>query len=225
MKWDILSLFPNFFKSPLEVSMLKRAQDKGLLTINQVDIRSFAIGKSRQVDDRPYGGGPGMVLMAQPVVAAIRSVKNSKSHVIYLSPQGKPLNAKKCANLAKNEHVILLCGHYEGVDERAIKMEVDEEVSIGDYVLTSGAPAALVLLDAVSRFIPGVIGNEEATRLDSFENGLFEPPLYTRPPIVEGHEVPQVLSQGNHKRIRAWREEKAKEKTKYVRPDLQPEIA
>lgn len=223
MRWDILSLFPKYFKSPFEVSMLKRAQNKGLLEINLVDIRDFATGRSKQVDDRPYGGGPGMVLMASPVLSAIRSIKKKESHVIYLSPQGKPLIASKCASLANKEHIILLCGHYEGVDERALKMEVDEEISIGDYVLTSGAPAALVVLDAVSRFIPGVIGNEEAVRQDSFENGLFDAPLYTRPPVVEGYAVPPVLSQGNHKKIRAWREEKAKEKTKHVRPDLKPE--
>ena len=220
MRYDILSLFPDYFEGPFDVSMIKRAKQKGLVEINLVDIRAFTQNRYQQVDDRPYGGGPGMVLMAEPVVSAIRNVKSERSHVIYLSPQGKPLTARKSEQLAKKDHLILLCGHYEGVDERALELEVDEEISIGDYVLTSGAPAAIVLVDAVSRFIPGVIGNEEATRQDSFENGRFDAPIYTRPPVFEGKEVPLVLCQGNHAAIESWRREKAEEKTKRVRPDL-----
>lgn len=220
MRFDILSLFPDYFEGPFDVSMIKRAREKGLLDIGLINMRDFALGRHQQVDDRPYGGGPGMLLMAEPVTRAIRSVKKETSHVVYLTPQGTPLSAKRCAELSKKPHLVILCGHYEGIDERAIESEVDEEISIGDFVLTSGAPAAIVLVDAVSRFIPGVIGNEEGTKQDSFENGIFEGPAYTRPPIVEGKEVPLVLRLGNHAEIDAWREEKAREKTKRVRPDL-----
>jgi len=167
MRWDILSLFPDYFKGPFDVSMIKRAREKGLLEICLVDMRDFALGRYQQIDDRPYGGGPGMVLMAEPVTRAIRSVKDETSHVVYLTPQGKPLTAQRCSELAQKEHLIVLCGHYEGIDERALELEVDEEISIGDYVLTSGCPAAIVLVDSVSRFVPGVIGNEEAARQDS----------------------------------------------------------
>lgn len=224
MRFDILSLFPNYFEGPFDVSMIKRAREKGLIEIGLVDIRSFAKGRYSQVDDRPYGGGPGMVLMPKPVTSAIRSVKKKRSRVIYLSPQGTPLTARKCESLAQEEHLILLCGHYEGVDQRAIDLEVDEEISIGDFVLTSGAPAAITLVDAVSRFIPGVIGNEEATKQDSFENGVFDAPVFTRPPSFEGLEVPLVLRQGNHAEIDAWRKEVAFEKTQHVRPDLIEEL-
>lgn len=200
--------------------MIKRARESGLLDIGLVQMRDFAEGRYQQIDDRPYGGGPGMVLMAQPVAGAIRSVKKPFSHVVYLTPQGNPLTAQRCKELAEFDHLIILCGHYEGIDERVIESEVDEEISIGDFVLTSGAPAAIVLVDAVSRFIPGVIGNEEATRQDSFENGKFDAPVYTRPPIFEGREVPEVLKTGHHKEIADWREKKADEKTFRVRPDL-----
>ncbi|MCB1106510.1 MAG: tRNA (guanosine(37)-N1)-methyltransferase TrmD [Chlamydiia bacterium] len=224
MRYDILSLFPEYFEGPFDVSMIKRARERGLLEIHLVDMRKFALGRYQQVDDRPYGGGPGMVLMAEPVTGAIRSVRGERSHVVYLTPQGKPLTAKRCSELARKEHLIVVCGHYEGIDERAIESEVDEEISIGDFVLTSGAPAAIVLVDSVSRFIPGVIGNEEGVKQDSFENGWFDPPVYTRPPVFEGREVPEVLRQGNHKEIEAWRMEKAKEKTRRVRPDLEDTI-
>lgn len=224
MRFDILSLFPDYFKGPFDVSMIKRARENGLIEIGLVDIRAFAEGRHQQVDDRPYGGGPGMVLMPEPVTKAIRSVRKKRSRVIYLSPQGEPLTARKCESLAIEEHLILLCGHYEGVDQRAIDLEVDEEISIGDFVVTSGAPAAIVLVDAVSRFIPGVIGNEEATRQDSFENGLFDAPVYTRPQKFEDLEVPLVLRQGHHAEIERWRKDIAYKKTKRVRPDLIEEL-
>ena len=224
MRFDILSLFPDYFKGPFDVSMIKRARENGLIEIGLVDIRAFAEGRHQQVDDRPYGGGPGMVLMPEPVTKAIRSVRKKRSRVIYLSPQGEPLTARKSESLASEEHLILLCGHYEGVDQRAIDLEVDEEISIGDFVVTSGAPAAIVLVDAVSRFIPGVIGNEEATRQDSFENGLFDAPVFTRPPEFEDLEVPLVLRQGHHAEIERWRKDTAYKKTKRVRPDLIEEL-
>lgn len=224
MKWDILSLFPDYFDGPFDVSMIKRAREKGLLEINLVDMREFASGRYQQIDDRPYGGGPGMVLMAEPVTRAIRSVKNERSRVVYLTPQGKPLTAKRCSELATQEHLIVLCGHYEGIDERAIRSEVDEEISIGDYVLTSGCPAAIILVDSVSRFVPGVIGNEQATRQDSFENGIFDAPVFTRPPVFEGMEVPEILLSGHHAEIEAWREKVAQEKTARVRPELMEKL-
>lgn len=223
-RFDILSLFPEYFEGPFDVSMIKRAREKGILEINLVNMRDFASGRYQQIDDRPYGGGPGMVLMAEPVTKAIRSVKSKKSHVVYLTPQGKPLTAQKCSELAEKDHLVVLCGHYEGIDERAIVSEVDEEISIGDYVLTSGCPAAIVLVDSVSRFVPGVIGNEDAARQDSFENGIFDAPVFTRPPLFEEMEVPKILQSGNHAEIEAWRDKTAREKTEQVRPDLMKQI-
>ena len=224
MRVDILSLFPDYFRGPFDVSILKRAREKGLLDIHLVDIRDFAANKHAQkyakVDDRPYGGGPGMVLMPEPVCSAIRSMKNEKSHVVYLSPQGQKLTAAKCEELAQKEHLILLCGHYEGVDERALVQEVDEEISIGDYVLTNGCIAAVVVVDAVARFIPGVLGHEEAALQDSFQEGIFDAPHYTRPEVFEGMAVPAVLKTGNHAKIKKWRREQAVAKTQRVRPDL-----
>jgi tRNA (guanine37-N1)-methyltransferase len=220
MEIDILSLFPAYFRGPFDVSMLMRARENGHLEIRYVDIRDFAVNKHRRVDDRPFGGGPGMVLCPEPVAGAIRSVRKPNSHVVYLSPQGSLLNAAKCGELAKKEHLILLCGHYEGVDERVIAAEVDEEISIGDYVLTNGCAAAIVLVDAVSRFIPGVIGHPDAVQEDSFQDGIFDAPHYTRPEVYEGMEVPHVLREGNHAEIRKWRKKEAMKKTCRVRPDL-----
>ena len=220
MEIEILSLFPEYFRGPFDVSMMKRARESGYLEIRHTDIRDFSEDKNGRVDDRPFGGGPGMVLCPGPVVKAIRSVRRPKSRVIYLSPQGKLLNAIKSQELATLEHLVLLCGHYEGVDERALEKEVDEEISIGDYVLTNGCAAAIVLIDAMSRFIPGVIGHPEATNEDSFQEGIFDCPHYTRPENFEGTDVPAVLMQGNHREIRKWRNAKAIEKTRRVRPDL-----
>jgi tRNA (guanine37-N1)-methyltransferase len=220
MKIDLLSLFPEYFESPFSVSMMKRARQKGLLEIRQVNIRDFSDDpKHHRVDDRPYGGGPGMVLCPQPIVSAIRSVKREESRVVYLSAQGSKLTAGRCAQLAREQHLVLLCGHYEGIDERVMK-EVDEEISIGDYVLTSGCPAALVFIDAVSRFIPGVVGHPAAVEQDSFQNGILDAPHFTGPRVFEGEEVPAVLLSGNHAEIAKWREQQARNKTARVRPDL-----
>lgn len=217
---DILSLFPGYFKGPFDESIIKRAKEKGILDIRLVDIRDFADNRYRRVDDRPYGGGPGMVMMPQPVTSAIRHVKTSTSRVIYLSPQGSLLNAAKCRELAKYEHLVLLCGHYEGIDQRVLDSEVDEEICIGDYVLTNGCLGAIVLVDAVSRFIPGVLGHALAAEEDSFEKGLLDCPHYTRPEVFEGHSIPEVLSSGNHGEIARWRYEQALKKTRERRPDL-----
>lgn len=220
MRIDILSLFPDYFKGPFDESIVKIARKKGIIELNLIDIRDFADNKHRKVDDRPYGGGPGMVMMPQPTTSAIRSVKTPSSRVIYLSPQGSPLTAVKCRELAKIEHLILLCGHYEGVDERVLQNDVDEEISIGDYVLTNGCLPAIVLVDALVRFVPGVLGHESAANEDSFEDGRFDCPHYTRPEMFEGKKVPEVLLNGDHKKIEEWRRKVALEKTKRVRPDL-----
>ena len=220
MRIDILSLFPGYFESPFGFSILKRAKEKGLLDLHLIDIRDFAEGRHKKVDDRPYGGGSGMVLMPGPVCRAIRSVRKEDSVVIYMTPQGEPLSAKKCEQLSSKKHLILLCGHYEGIDERALLKEKVEEISIGDYVLTNGCIAAIVLVDAVARFIPGVLGKEEAAQEDSFQEGLLEGPVYTRPEEFEGLEVPLVLRRGNHQEIKKWRKGEARKKTARVRRDL-----
>lgn len=220
MEIDILSLFPEYFEGPFKVSMIKRAIERGLITIRLSNIRDFGEGKHLKVDDRPYGGGPGMVLMPGPMSQAIRSVKREDSHVIYLSPQGKTFDAKVASRLAELPHLILVCGHYEGLDQRVIEQEVDEEISIGDYVLTNGCLASIVLIDATVRFIPEVLGHEEATHDESFQQGILEGPSYTRPEIFEGLEVPEILKSGHHAEIKKWRLQKGLEKTQCVRPEL-----
>ncbi len=222
MEIDILSLFPEYFEGPLSCSILGRAQKKGLVRIRQTNIRDFSTDRHKSVDDRPYGGGPGMVMMVEPIVKAIRSLRRENSKVVYLSPQGRVLTAVMCEAFASEmEHMILLCGHYEGIDERVIEMEVDIEISIGDYVLTNGCPAALVLIDSVCRFIPGVIGHPDAPYQDSFhQEAVFDGPHYTRPVEFEGLKVPEVLTGGNHKEIEAYRRSQALEKGKRVRPEL-----
>lgn len=224
MRIDVLSLFPGYFSGPFNESIVKKAQEKGIVEIRLTDIRGFAQGKHKKVDDRPFGGGPGMVMMAPPVAAAIAQVKTDESHVIYLSPQGKVLTAARAKELAQKKHLVLLCGHYEGIDQRVLDREVDEELSIGDYVLTNGCLAAIVVVDCLIRFIPGVLGHDDAAAEDSFEQGIFDYPHYTRPPVFEGEEVPSVLLSGNHSEIAKWRLERALEKTKKVRPDLMPNV-
>jgi tRNA (guanine37-N1)-methyltransferase len=219
MRFDILSLFPGYFKGPFDESIIKQARKKGLLDIRLTDIRDFAEPPHYRTDERPYGGGPGMVMMAEPVTKAIRSAKTPEARVIYLSPQGPVLTAAKCKELAQLPHVVLLCGHYEGIDERILETEVDEEISIGDYVLTNGCLAAIVLVDAVIRFVPGVLGHKDAANEDSFEP-LLDCPHYTRPEKFENSNVPEVLLSGNHKKIAEWRRETAFKKTQKVRPDL-----
>lgn len=223
MKIDILCLYPEFFNGPLDQSIIKQARKKGILDIDVVNIRDFAEDKHQRVDDRTYGGGPGMVLMAPPLARAIKSVKNPETHVVYLSPQGKKLTAAKCRELAERPHLLFLCGHYEGVDQRVLDLFVDEEISIGDYVLTDGCAAALVVMQGVIRFVPGVIGNADAANEDSFEvgkNGILDHPHYTRPEYFEGLRVPEVLLSGNHEKIAQWRYQVALENTKRMRPDL-----
>lgn len=218
---DILSLFPGYFQGPLDESIIKRAREKGILDIRLTNIRDFAENRHRRTDDRPYGGGPGMVMTPQPVVAAIRHVKTQQSHVVYLSPQGTPLKAAKCRELAAKKHLILLCGHYEGIDQRVIDLEVHEEISIGDYVLLNGCLAAAVLLEGVVRFVPGVLGNQLSASEDSFENErMLGCEHYTRPEVFEGLQVPSILLSGDHEKIKKWQLSQAEEKTRKVRPDL-----
>ena len=220
MKITVLSLFPNYFVGPFDESMMKRARAMSLVDIHLVDIRDFAENKHNRVDEKPYGGGPGMLMMPGPVVKAIRANKSEQSRVVYLAPHGEKFSAKKAKALAKEEDLILLCGHYEGIDERAMQ-EVDEVLSIGDYVLTSGCPAAVVVVDAIIRFIPGVLGDQNSSGQDSFEgDGYLEGPQYTRPFEFEAMEVPQVLISAHHKEIAAWRREESIKRTMRARPDL-----
>ncbi len=221
MKFNVLTLFPNMFSSPLQESILGKAVEKGLIQIQTVNIRNFALDKHQVVDDAPYGGGQGMVMKVEPIARAIESVKSQdrSAWTIYLTPQGKPLDQDLARRLSTRPHLVLLCGRYEGVDERA-KEFIDEEISIGDYVLTGGELAAMVLIDAVSRFIPGVLGSDRSAEDDSFFNSLLEYPQYTRPVDFRGRRVPEVLLSGNHSAISLWRRQEAIKRTSSRRPDL-----
>ena len=218
MKFDVLTLFPEMFE-PLNSSIIGRAIEKNLIQINLINIRDFSKDKHKKVDDTPYGGGAGMVMMPDVVYDAYKSVEDKNAKVIYMSPQGKKLTQKKVEELAKQEHLIILCGHYEGIDQRVIDKIVDEEISIGDYVLTGGELPAMVLIDSVSRYNSGVIA-EESREEESFANGLLEYPQYTRPEVFEGVKVPEVLLSGHHANIEKWRKEKTLEITAKKRPDL-----
>ena len=218
MKFDVLTLFPEMFQA-IKQSILGRAEEKNLIQINLINIRDFSKDKHKKVDDTPYGGGAGMVMRADVVYDAYKSVQNENSKVIYLTPQGKKLDQKKVEELSKEKHLILLCGHYEGIDQRVIDKIVDEEISIGDYVLTGGEIPAMVLIDSVSRYVEGVL-SESSTNEESFSQGLLEYPQYTRPETFEGVKVPEILLSGYHENIKKWREEKSLENTKLKRPDL-----
>ena len=218
MKFDVLTLFPEMFE-PMKQSIIGRALEKGILELNIVNIRDFSKDKHKKVDDTIYGGGAGMLIKPDVVYDCYNSVKSQKSKVIYLSPQGKTLNQAKVEELAKEEHLILLCGHYEGIDQRVIDKIVDEEISIGDYVLTGGELPAMVLIDAISRNVGGVI-KEESVEDESFSEGLLEYPQYTRPEVFMGRRVPEVLLSGHHANIANWRREQSIEITRKKRPDL-----
>ena len=218
MKFDVLTLFPEMFES-LDESIIGRAKEKGLIEINLINIRDFSKNKHKKVDDTPYGGGAGMVLIPDVVYDAYSSIKDEEAKVIYLSPQGKVLNQEKVKELAQENHLILLCGHYEGIDQRVLDEIVDEEISIGDYVLTGGELPAMVLIDSVSRYVEGVL-NRESVKEESFSNKLLEYPQYTRPEEFRGRKVPEVLISGHHEKIKKWREQKSLEVTKKKRPDL-----
>ena len=217
MKFDVLTLFPEMFE-PLKQSIIKRAAEKKLIDIKLVNIRDFSEDKHNKVDDTPYGGGAGMLMKPDVVDRAYNSVKSENAKVIYLTPQGKTLNQKIVKDLSKREHLILLCGHYEGIDQRVLDKIVDEEISIGDYVLTGGELPAMVLIDSVSRYVEGVLSNE-STEEESFSNGLLEYPQYTRPEIFDNVKVPDVLISGHHENIRKWRRERSLENTFKKRPE------
>ena len=222
MRFDVLTLFPEMFEV-LNQSIIGRAKEKELINVNLINIRDFSNDKHKKVDDTPYGGGAGMVIQPNVVYDAYNYVKDKKAKVIYMSPQGKKLDQKKVEELSKQEHLILLCGHYEGIDQRVLDKIVDEEISIGDYVLTGGELPAMVLIDAVSRYVEGVL-KDDSTKEESFSQGLLEYPQYTRPEVFEGQQVPEVLLSGHHENIDKWRRMQSLQITLNKRPDLLEKI-
>ena len=218
MKFDVLTLFPEMFET-MKQSIFGKAMEKGIVTMNTVNIRDFSKDKHKKVDDTPYGGGAGMVMMPDVVYSAYQSIEAKDAKVIYMSPQGKTLSQKKIEELAKQDHLIILCGHYEGIDQRVLDKIVDEEISIGDYVLTGGEIPAMVLMDSVSRYVEGVL-KQDSIKEESFTNGLLEYPQYTRPETCEGQKVPEILLTGHHENIEKWRKEQSLKITKQKRPDL-----
>lgn len=226
MRIDIATIFPSMFDAVLNQSILKRALEKGKVKIGVHDIRDYTLDKHRKVDDRPYGGGCGMVMSPQPIFSAAEGIfKKSRSlkknrRVLLLSAKGRRLTQRDFKSLSKKQHLILICGHYEGVDERVAKFLADEEVSIGDYVLTGGELPAMVVVDAIVRLLPGVLGNDSSVKSESFQDGLLEYPQYTRPRVFKGKKVPQVLLCGDHLKIADWRRRESERLTKKKRPDL-----
>lgn len=218
MKINILTLFPEMF-TPLQESMLGRAREKGILDINLINIRDYTEDKHNRVDDTPFGGGAGMVMQGQPILSAYRE-NHLQGPCLYMSPRGKMLNGEMAESLSRQEEITILCGHYEGVDQRALDLLQAEEVTIGDYILTGGELPAMVLVDTVARFLDGVLAGEESVKEESVYSGLLEYPHYTKPREVEGLTVPEVLVSGNHEKIDLWRYEKSLEITKERRPDL-----
>lgn len=223
MKFDVLTLFPELIQSVLGESIIGRAQENGLVSVNAINIRDFSANKHKKVDDYPYGGGKGMVMTVQPIYDAYRSIVEGLDYnpkVIYMSPQGRVLTQQTAQELIQEKHLILLCGHYEGIDERVIEEIVDEEISIGDYVLTGGELPAMVLIDCVSRLVPGVLASEDSYSEESHFNGLLEYPQYTRPHEFNGRRVPEVLMNGHHANIQKWRRQQSLKRTYKKRPDL-----
>jgi tRNA (guanine37-N1)-methyltransferase len=218
--FDILTLFPNLCAGAFTESILKKAQENRLLQVRCLNIRDWATDKHHVTDEPPYGGGPGMVMKPEPIFAAVEGIKTEYSHVILMTPGGRPFSQKIAWELSKKEHLILICGHYEGVDHRITQYLVNDELSIGDYVLSNGAIAAAVVVDAVARLIPGVLGDGESASDESFSSGTLEYPQYTRPNEFRGWKVPEILLSGNHRAIREWRENEARLKTEKLRPDL-----
>ena len=219
MKIDILTLFPDSF-APLRESIIARAVDSGKFDLNIINIRDFSTDKHKKCDDEIFGGGDGLLMMPQPLFDCIESVRNKNSHIIYLSPKGTTFTQTKAKQLVEYEHLILICGHYEGIDQRVIDTFVDEEISIGDYVLTGGELPAMVVVDTVARLIPNVLHSENSAKDDSFENNLLEYPQYTRPADFRGLKVPEILLSGNHQEIAKWRKAQSERITKERRPDL-----
>lgn len=224
MNFYVLTLFPQILHGALGHSITKRAQDSGLISINCIDIRDFSGNKHRRVDDYPYGGGAGLVMRPEPVYDSYMSIKDRLSpstKVIFMSPTGRKFSQKEAEQLAKEDDLVLICGHYEGIDQRVIDEIVTDEISIGDYILTGGEVAAVVVIDAISRLVPGVLGASESLMFESFTDNLLEYPQYTRPQEFRGRAVPDVLMSGHHKEIEKWRAQKSLEVTILKRPDLQ----
>ena len=221
MRIDVLTLFPGMFQNFLSESIIKRAREKAKADIRLYNIRDYSTDKHRKADDKPFGGGPGMVLLIEPIYNALKQIVGAKrARVVLMSPQGERLTQKTAKRLAKLKKLVIICGHYEGIDERVKEGLADEEISIGDYILTCGEIPAMVLIDAVVRLIPGVLGDKESVISESFENDLLEYPQYTRPASFRGMQVPAVLLSGNHKKIAAWRRKEAITRTENRRPDL-----
>ena len=220
LKLDIITIFPEIFFGPFDASIVKRARDKGLVEINVINLREFTSDKHRSVDDRPYGGGPGMVMTPEPIFKAVESVRTPDSKVLLMAPQGEVFKQKIAAELKDEQHLIFICGHFEGIDDRVRQGLVDREISIGDYILSNGNLAAMVMSDAIIRLLPGALGCEQSAVLESFSEGLLEHPQYTRPLVFRDMEVPEVLLSGNHKKIEHWRHEQSLKLTKQKRPDL-----
>ncbi len=224
MNFHVLTLFPEMIDNGMKTSITGRAIEKGVLSVNAVNIRDFAFNKHQSVDDYPYGGGAGMLMQAEPVYLAWESVKErigeERPRTVYLTPQGRTFCQADARELARDENLILLCGHYEGIDERVLEEVVTDRISIGDYVLTGGELAAMVVMDAVSRMVPGVLGNDESASTESFSAGLLEYPQYSRPQVWHGKEVPEVLMSGHHANVDAWRREQSIIRTTRIRPDL-----
>ncbi len=220
LKMDVITIFPRMLDGVLGESMLKRAAQAGHIAVRTINLRDFTTDTHRTTDDRPYGGGPGMVMKPDPIFQAVESVKESDSRVILMTPQGRRFDQAYAKSLAQADHLIFVCGHYEGVDERVRELLVTDEISIGDYVLTNGVLPAAVVIDAVTRLIPGVLGHVESATDESFSQGLLEYPQYTRPPEFRGMQVPEVLLSGNHEAVREWRVRQARERTRHRRPDM-----
>jgi len=220
MRIDIITLFPEICRAPLNASMMKRAQENGALDLHIHNLRDWTNDKHHVVDDAPFGGGQGMVMKPEPIFAAVEDLRNQTSKVILMSPAGRRFDQSLATELSQESHLIVICGHYEGVDHRVVEHLIDEEVSIGDYVLTNGAIAAVVLIDAIVRLMPGVLGDEQSAHDDSFREGLLEAPQYTRPAEFRDWKVPEILLSGNHSEISKWRKEQAKRRTRENRPDL-----
>jgi tRNA (guanine37-N1)-methyltransferase len=220
LRIDIVTLFPGMFDSVLSASLLGRGIESRVLEVNIVDLRPYGLGKHRSVDDEPYGGGAGMVMRPEPIFAAVEELRAERSHVILLSPRGSLLRHAGVARLAEREHIILICGRYEGVDERVAEFLADEELSIGDYVLAGGELAAMVVVESVSRFVPGVLGNTGSLETESHSAGLLEYPQYTRPMEFRGHPVPEVLLSGHHGEVEKWRREQSERLTRERRPEI-----
>ncbi len=211
-------MFPEFFEGPLQTSIVGRAVDEGLIEVNVIDLRQYGVGRHRQLDDAPFGGGAGMVMMVEPLAEALEPLENS--HRLFLTPSGSPMTQETLDRLAEVAEVTLVCGRFEGVDQRVIDNFIDEELSLGDYVLAGGEVAAATVIEGVTRLLPGVVGNPESTVTESFRDGLLEEPVYTRPAEFRGWGVPGVLLSGDHGRIAAWRADQRRERTSRVRPDL-----